>query len=149
MDKRGDIWAFGVVLFEMLTGQRLFTGETVSHVLGAVLQVEPQWDTLPVPTPEALRRLLRRCLQKERKRRLRDVGDALTELDEALTAPPTFETTHAAIAQPASWRQALPLALGALIMGSLITGLAVWTMMRPAPPAPPTDSALDPYSPSH
>ena len=74
--------------------------------------------------------------QKERKRRLRDVGDALTELDEALTAPPTFETTHAAIAQPASWRQALPLALGALIMGSLITGLAVWTMMRPAPPAP-------------
>ena len=136
VDKRGDIWAFGVVLFEMLTGQRLFTGETVSHVLGAVLQVEPQWDTLPVPTPEALRRLLRRCLQKERKRRLRDVGDALTELDEALTAPPTFETTHAAIAQPASWRQALPLALGALIMGSLITGLAVWTMMRPAPPAP-------------
>ena len=64
VDKRGDIWAFGVVLFEILTGQRLFTGETVSHVLGAVLQVEPQWDTLPVPTPEALRRLLRRCLQK-------------------------------------------------------------------------------------
>ena len=80
MDKRGDIWSFGVVLFEMLSGKRLFTGETVSHVLGAVLQVEPEWDALPAGTPQSLRNLLRRCLQKDRKRRLRDVGDAWVEV---------------------------------------------------------------------
>ena len=68
------LWAYGVVLWEMLTGQRLFTGETVSHVLGAVLQVEPTWDALPAPTSQPLRKLLRRCLEKDRKRRLRDVG---------------------------------------------------------------------------
>ena len=68
-DKRSDIWSFGVVLFEMLTGQRVFTGETVSHILGAVLQIDPKWDALPVPTPQPLRKLLRRCLEKDQKRR--------------------------------------------------------------------------------
>ena len=129
-DKRSDIWSFGVVLFEMLTGQRLFTGKTVSHVLGAVLQLEPRWDALPVPTPQPLRKLLRRCLQKDRKHRLRDIGDALTDLDEALTAQPTDETAHAPIAQPAGWRQALPLALG---ISAVIAGLAVWSLTRPGP----------------
>ena len=133
-DKRSDIWSFGVVLFEMLTGQRLFTGETVSHVLGGVLRIDPDWNTLPTVTPEPLRRLLRHCLHKDRKRRLRDIGDGLTELDDALTAQPT-ETTATPVAQPAGWRQALPLALGTLIVGSLITGLAVWTL-KPSPPQP-------------
>ena len=81
-DKRTDIWSFGVVLFEILTGQRAFDGETVSHVLGAVLQVEPKWETLPAHTPQSLKNLLRRCLEKDRKRRLRDIGDALVDLEE-------------------------------------------------------------------
>ena len=131
VDKRGDIWSFGVVLFEMLTGQRLFTGETVSHVLGAVLQVEPKWDALPVPTPQPLRKLLRRCLEKDRKRRLRDIGDALTDLDQTATAEPVGETAVTPAAQQARWWQALPLALGAVIVGSLITGLAMWSVTRP------------------
>ena len=76
-DRRSDIWSFGVVLFEMLAGQRLFTGKTVSHVLGAVLQVQPKWDTLPASTPQPIRRVLRRCLEKDQKRRLRDMGEAL------------------------------------------------------------------------
>jgi serine/threonine-protein kinase len=126
-DKRSDIWSFGVVLFEMLSGQRLFTGETVSHVLGAVLQVEPKWDALPATTPEPLRKLLRRCLEKERKRRLRDIGDALTDLDEALTAQPTDERAVTPVTQPAAWRQALPWVAG-IAVGGVITGLAVWSL---------------------
>src|SRR5499427_4496646 len=70
VDKRTDLWAFGVVLLEMLTGRRVFEGETTSHVLAAILAKEPDWTALPASTPAAIRRLLRRCLEKERKRRL-------------------------------------------------------------------------------
>ena len=133
VDKRGDIWAFGVVLFEMLTGQRLFTGETVSHVLGAVLQVEPKWDTLPPST--SLRRLLRRCLEKERKHRLRDVGDAVAELDEALAASPTDGLDVDVASRRPDWRHALPLvAVTALVVG-MATGLVGWSL-RPDPGPP-------------
>ena len=131
VDKRSDIWSFGVVLFEMLTARRLFEGKTVAHVMSAVIQVDPKWDALPTATPQPMMRLLRRCLAKDRQRRLRDIGDALTDLDEALIAPPADETAHAPPAQPAGWRQALPWALGALIVGGLITGLATWSMTRP------------------
>src|SRR5471032_2823784 len=70
IDKRSDLWAFGVVLLEMLTGRQTFGGETTSHVLAAVLKDEPDWTTLPGTTPAPLRRLLRRCLEKDRRRRL-------------------------------------------------------------------------------
>ena len=137
VDKRGDIWSFGVVLFEMLTGQRLFTGETVSHVLGGVLRVDPDWSTLPAATPEPVRRLLRRSLQKDRQRRLRDVGDTLADLDEAPTTQPTGETEQAPVTSPTGWRRALPLALGISAVAVVITGLAVWVLMRQ--PDTPTD----------
>ena len=132
-DKRSDIWSFGVVLFEMLTGQRAFTGETVSHVLASVLKTDPNWALVPANTPQPIRRLLRRCLERKPKRRLSDAGEALIHLEEAITtlagelSPATAVTP---VAQPAVWRQALPLALGALIV-SLTTALAVWTMTRP------------------
>jgi serine/threonine-protein kinase len=74
-DKRADIWAFGVVLFEMLTGRHIFTGETVSDTLAAVLRADLEWSRLP-DTPEPIRRLLRRCLERDRKRRMCDIGDA-------------------------------------------------------------------------
>jgi len=82
VDRRADIWAFGVVLYEMLSGARLFTGETVSDILAAVLTREPDWKALPAGTPEGVRRLLRRCLEKEPRRRLSSIGDARLELDE-------------------------------------------------------------------
>ena len=132
-DKRSDIWSFGVVLFEMLTGQRTFTGETVSHVLASVLKTDPNWALVPGNTPQPIRRLLRRCLERKPKRRLSDAGEALIHLEEATTTPaeePSPATAVTPVAQPAVWRQALPL-VGALIVGSLITGLAVWTMTRP------------------
>ena len=75
-DKRSDVWAFGCVLFEMLTGARAFEGEDVSETLATVLKDEPAWHRLPAETPDSIRRLLRRCQQKDRKDRLRDIGDA-------------------------------------------------------------------------
>ena len=76
VDKRADIWAFGVVLFEMLTGKRLFGGETVSDVLAAVLTREVDWTALPPGTPAGVHRLLRRCLDRDPRTRLRDIGEA-------------------------------------------------------------------------
>lgn len=82
-DKRSDIWAFGCVLWEMLTGTRLFHGETVSDTLAAVLRADIEWETLPAETPPAIRRLLERCLERDPKRRLRDVGEARIAMEEA------------------------------------------------------------------
>jgi eukaryotic-like serine/threonine-protein kinase len=86
VDKRSDIWAFGCVLYEMLTGSRAFGGDTTSSTLAAVMSREPDWDALPSETPLAIRQLLRRCLTKEYKRRLADIADARLDLDDATTA---------------------------------------------------------------
>src|SRR6516165_3848784 len=94
-DKRADIWSFGVVLYEMLTGRHLFRGETVSDTLAAVLKTDPDWSALPVETPPAIRKLLRRCLERDRKRRLHDVADALLEIDEAQAEPEAPTVTAA------------------------------------------------------
>jgi len=83
-DKRSDAWAFGCVLFEMLTGTRAFRGEQASDTLAEVLKGEPAWNTLPPGTPRALRRLLRRCLTKDQRRRLSEIGTARLEIDDLL-----------------------------------------------------------------
>ncbi len=105
-DKRSDVWAFGCVLYEMLTGARAFAGDDVSDTLAAVLRVEPDWRTLPSETPASIRRLLRRCLEKDRKRRLSDAADARLEIDEALTMPMS-DVRHAAPATASreGWRR--------------------------------------------
>ena len=84
-NRRADVWAYGCVVFEMLTGRAPFEGRTTSEILANVLKSEPDWHLLPGDTPEAIQRLLRRCLQKDQKRRLGDVGDARLELDEVET----------------------------------------------------------------
>ena len=93
VDKRADIWAFGVVLFEMLTGRQLFAGETLSDTLAAVLKNEPDRESLPSDTPAPIRRLLARCLRKKPNERLRDIGDARLEIDEAFSADATPEVS--------------------------------------------------------
>jgi serine/threonine protein kinase/Tol biopolymer transport system component len=82
VDRRADVWAFGVVLFEMLAGQRPFGGETISEAMAAIIKDDPAWDALPQSIPSELRRLIRRALEKDPRRRLRDMGDARLALDE-------------------------------------------------------------------
>lgn len=88
VDKRTDIWAFGCVLYEMLTGRRAFPGETASDTIAAILEREPDWTRLPASTPPPVRRLLERCLERDSKRRLRDIGDARVDLTETIAVPP-------------------------------------------------------------
>jgi serine/threonine protein kinase/Tol biopolymer transport system component len=85
VDRRADLFAFGAVLYEMLTGRRAFQGDSVTETLASVLKAEPDWTLLPKSTPEAIRRLLRRCLQKDRSRRLQTAADARIEIEDALT----------------------------------------------------------------
>src|SRR5436190_12749567 len=82
VDRRADIWAFGVVLYEMLTGRRAFAGDDISDVMASVLKTEPDWRAVPADTPPAVRRLLRRALEKDPRKRLSSIADARLELDE-------------------------------------------------------------------
>jgi len=134
-DKRADIWAFGLVLFEMLAGRSAFRGETVTDLLAAVVKEEPDWSALPAETPPALRRLLRRCLQKDPSRRLHDIADARLELEESLAEPPDAPArlTAPAAAQPAA-RRALPWALAAVF--AVTAAVLGWQILgEPARPA--------------
>jgi eukaryotic-like serine/threonine-protein kinase len=91
VDKRADLWAFGAVVYEMVTGRRAFDGATLSDTIAAVLTREPDWALLPDAAPSALRRLLRRCLEKDRRARLADAADARLEIEEAQASPPEAE----------------------------------------------------------
>jgi serine/threonine protein kinase len=85
VDRRADIWAFGCVLFEMLTGRKPFDGETISEVFASVIKSEPEWDAIPDATPPSIHRLIRRCLVKDPKQRLRDIGDARIAIEETIS----------------------------------------------------------------
>jgi serine/threonine-protein kinase len=129
VDTRTDLWAFGVVLFEMLTGRQLFDGESVSHVLAAVLKDHPDWTVLPASTPASIARLLRRCLQKDRVRRLDSAAAARLDIEEALETP--VVASAPAVARS---RRTGTLAVGAAVVGALIAGAATWTLTHSEPP---------------
>jgi hypothetical protein len=121
VDQRADMWAFGVILFELLTGRRLFHGDTVSDTLAAVLRAEPDWDSLPAATPAGTRRLLRRCLARDPDDRLRSAGDARLEL---------LDREPAGTGQKAKGRSMLPVALAVVALAVLGTA---WILRPQAP----------------
>jgi eukaryotic-like serine/threonine-protein kinase len=132
-DKRSDVWAFGCVLFEMLAGRRIFQGDDVTDVLVAVLSKEPDWTALPAATPRAIHRVLRRSLERDRRRRLADIADARLEIEEALIAP-AIEAVPAAAPRAAVWQRLMLLAGCAVVVASL-AGWVAWTM-KPAVSGP-------------
>ncbi len=135
VDKRADIWAFGVVLYEMLTGTRLFTGETISDTLASVLTTDPNWRALPAAAPHRLRSLLRWCLEKDPKLRLRDIGDARVQLDAVIMGT----EDDAVVAAPAMPRRRLiAVASGVFIAGLVSAAMGTWIVMRPLPSIPLT-----------
>jgi len=131
VDKRADIWAFGAVLYEMLTGRRAFGGDEVTEVLASVLAREPDWTILPAACSPVLVTYLKRCLNKDRRQRIRDIGDMSLALAGAFEAA-RHDAPPRAVARPV-WRLALPVAMTALV-AVLITGLAVWGLWPRAAP---------------
>ncbi len=133
VDKRADIWAFGCVLWEMLTGRRLFSADDVTETLALVLTAAVDWDALPADTPPSIRRLLERCLDRDARRRLRDMGEARLVLENPLDAG--WALSAGAVPARPAWGRTGLLAGGALLVGIVAGGLA----MRPttSPTAPP------------
>ena len=122
VDKRTDIWAFGCVLYEMLTGHALFAGETISDTLAAVLKQEPDWQALPADTPPGIRSLLRRCLKKDPVDRLHDIADARIEIQEAIAEPAAMTPTGPPRRAAARWTRMIPwvVAAGSVAMALLV-----------------------------
>jgi serine/threonine-protein kinase len=135
VDKRSDIWSFGVVLYECLTGQRLFTGETVTDSIGALLHKEIDWSLLPPETPPTIQLLLRKCLVRDRKRRLQDIGDARIELEQAITDPSSsfIRLGEGAIPTTQSKRGMVLRVLAALVLATMIVTAALVWFFRPQP----------------
>jgi eukaryotic-like serine/threonine-protein kinase len=131
VDKRSDIWSFGAVLYEMLTGRRCFEGETVSDTLAAVLRADIDWTALPRDTPPSVRRVLQRCLERDPKLRLHDVADARLEMDETVPVP----EQQSAVAV-STWKRLIPWALVTVLAFVVAAALlrSSRASRRPAPP---------------
>jgi len=133
VDKRTDIWAFGCVFYELLTGKQAFHGEDVTDILAAVVRAEPDWQALPEATQPAIRTLLLRCLRKDKQQRLPEASSIRIEIEDAIAAPVLGPT--AIVPAKASWRQAVMLASVAMV-AAIVAGFAVWTL-KPSPTPQP------------
>jgi Tol biopolymer transport system component len=134
VDKRADIWAFGCVLFEMLTGRAAFSGRDVTDILAAVIRSEPEWGVLPKNLHWRLREVLERCLEKEAKNRYSGIEDARVDIRKALADPSGVLMQPAAAAKPwKKFRLGLPWVAAAMAVAVLITGVAVWRL-KPTEP---------------
>jgi len=139
VDKRTDIWAFGCVLYEMLAGKPAFRGDTVTDVLVAILERELDWSALPGATPASVRRLLAQCFERDRKKRRRDIGDVLLDLD----APPPLDAPAAPAARVFGYRGVLAggATVAAIVVGLLAAGILRAPSSTPsAPDEPPSIS---------
>ena len=135
VDKRADVWAFGAVFYEMLTGAKPFVGDDVSDTLALVLKFEPEWESLPADVPARVRQLIQTCLEKNPRQRVHDVADVRLAMEGA------FETTVGTAPSPIAaqelhiWQQ--PGAIAVTVLAAVVlTGLTVWNLTRPVPPAP-------------
>ena len=133
VDRRADVWAFGVVLYEMLTGRRAFEGEDTSDILASVLRQDINWSALPATTPAPVRRLLKRCLERDPRKRLAAIGDARLEIDEPDMAPSQPPTANA-VAKPSLLSRLWPAAAAVVVTAFVAYAL------RPAAPVASTDS---------
>ena len=123
VDRRTDIWAFGCVVFEMLTGRLAFDGNTRSDIVAGILEKEPDWATLPADTPAAVRRLLRRCLEKDHRRRIRDIGDVKLELEDIASAETPGDPGRSQASVPAPPRNRAWLGSAALVAAGALVGV--------------------------
>jgi len=133
-DKRSDIWAFGCVLYEMLTATIPFKGETISDTLANILQTEPDWQTLPEATPANIRSLLRRCLEKDPHRRLRDIGDAGIEISDTLTDSRSVKVVSTAAPgalKPAGLRRMIVWPVICIVFGAIAAIVITWSLKQP------------------
>jgi eukaryotic-like serine/threonine-protein kinase len=133
-DKRSDIWAFGCVLYEMLTGRRAFDGEDMTEVLGAVVRLEANWEALPSEVPQPVRILLQQCLVKDRRKRIADIAAALFVLDHQAGVAATSTAAPTPLPHRPLWRRAIPMAI-AVGIAALLAGAGVWFLTRPASPS--------------
>jgi len=142
VDKRTDIWSFGVVLYEALCGRRPFEGETATDLVARILEREPDWSTLPRETPPIVQLLLRRCLAKDRNKRLHDIADARIDLEQAIADPTSsmLRLGDAAISAADArirrgvWRRTLPWVLtGMFAVALAMMGVSFWRATRPTP----------------
>ena len=150
-DKRTDIWAFGCVLYEMLAGHAPFARDTITDTLAALVERDPDWQALPAATPAKIRDLLRRCLQKDPQRRLRDIGDACLDVDDAIAGPAAIANVAIAVDR----RPIAPWVVAAAILASGITAsILLFVHQPPEVPgpdlvlsiAPPVASGIAPVS---
>ena len=127
VDKRADVWAFGAVVYEMLTGKRAFAGGDVSDTLAMVLMKEVDWSALPADTPGSVQRLLERCLARDPKQRIRDIGDAQLAMEGAFETTVSARSGPPVAPQPQVWQRPVPAtAIGLALL--VIGGLAVWSV---------------------
>jgi len=142
VDKRADLWSFGCVLFEMLTGRRPFEGETISDVLARIIEREPDWTALPAKTPRSIRTLLRRCLEKDPRRRLDSAAVARLEIEEASISPTTGDVPPNEVHRGAAWRSRALVAVA--VLAAAVVAVGIWAVTRPAqtPPGPVSRFAI-------
>ena len=142
VDKRTDIWAFGCVLYELLTGNQAFDGEDITEILAAVVKTEPDWSKLPEATPTTIRVLLRRCLRKDRHQRLQDATGIRIEIEETLADPAGAEPAAPSKGIRTLGRRALILSLSIFLVGVVVASLATWNL-KPSPPQPVTRTVIN------
>ena len=146
VDKRTDIWSFGMLLVEMLTGKGMYAGESLTETIAAVIHQEPDLEGLPKDTPWKLRGLMERCLRKDPRMRLRDMGDARIEIEEVLADPDATLQVPGHASEPMSWRRMIPWVTAALTVGALIGSMIVWLLIPPSEGRPAQLSIVPPQT---